>query len=45
MVQKSVHMHVSAKIISVETVPWIRGGVIKGSGGKGELKYDIVDTL
>jgi hypothetical protein len=29
----------------VESVPGIRGGVIKESGGGGEIKYDIFDTI
>jgi hypothetical protein len=35
-------MYVNAKMISVETVPEIRGG--ESSGG-GEFKYDSFDTL
>jgi hypothetical protein len=38
-------MHVNAIMIAVETIPGIGGGGIKGSGGEGEFKYDIVDTL
>jgi hypothetical protein len=38
-------MHVTAQIIPIETVPGIRGGGIKGRRGRGEFKYDIVDTL
>jgi hypothetical protein len=44
-VQKCVHMHVNAKMIPVETVPWIGGEGIKGSIGKGEFKYVLVHTL
>jgi hypothetical protein len=34
-------------MIPIETTPVIRirGGGIKGSSGRGEFKYDIVDTL
>jgi hypothetical protein len=32
-------------MIPVEIVPGIRGGEIKESGGGGEFKYDIFDTL
>jgi hypothetical protein len=41
--KKCVHMHVNAKMISAETFPWIRGRRIKGSHGRGEFKYYIVD--
>jgi hypothetical protein len=38
-------MYVNIKMISVETVPGIRGrGMGKSSGGS-EFKYDISDTL
>jgi hypothetical protein len=40
-------LYVNAKMISVETVPGIRGRE-RGNGGKkprGEFKYDICDTL
>jgi hypothetical protein len=45
MVQKCVHMYVNAKMISVETVPGIRGEGIKENYREGELIYDIFDTL
>jgi hypothetical protein len=32
-------------MIPVETVPGIGGGGMKESGGEGEFKYDIFDTL
>jgi hypothetical protein len=32
-------------MIPVETVPGIKGGGMKESNGRGELKYDIFDTL
>jgi hypothetical protein len=31
--KKCVHMHVNAKVIPAETVPWIGGGEIKENGG------------
>jgi hypothetical protein len=37
-------MYVIAKMISVETVPGIGGG-IKDSGEEDEFKYNIFDTL
>jgi hypothetical protein len=36
---------VNEKMIPVETVLGIGGERIKGSGGEGEFKYGIVDTL
>jgi hypothetical protein len=38
-------MHVNAKMIPVETIPSIRRVGRKGSGGGGDFKYDIVNTL
>jgi hypothetical protein len=38
-------MYLSAKIIPVETVPGMGGQVGKQSGGGGEFKYGIFDTL
>jgi hypothetical protein len=38
-------MYIDAKIISVETVPGIRGEVRREGSGGGEFKYDISDTL
>jgi hypothetical protein len=38
-------MYVNAKLIPVQTVPGIRGGRMKESGGGGEFKYNIFDTL
>jgi hypothetical protein len=38
-------MYVNAKMIPVETVPGISGGVMKESSGGHEIKYDIFDTL
>jgi hypothetical protein len=38
-------MYVNAKIISVETVPRIRGGGMGERSGRGEFKYDVFDTL
>jgi hypothetical protein len=38
-------MYVSAKMISVETVPGIGGSQMKESSGGGEFKYDIFETL
>jgi hypothetical protein len=37
-------MYVNAKMISVETVPGIRGGM-KDSNKGGEFKYDIFDRM
>jgi hypothetical protein len=37
-------MYVNAKMIPVVTIPLVEGG-IKGSGGGGEFKYDVVDML
>jgi hypothetical protein len=33
------------KLIPVETVLGMGGGMIKKNGGTGEFKYDIFDTL
>jgi hypothetical protein len=38
-------MYVNAKMIPVQTVLGIRGGMMKDSSGGGEFKYDIFDTL
>jgi hypothetical protein len=38
-------MYVNIKMISVETIPGMRGGEIKGSHQGGEFTYDIFDTL
>jgi hypothetical protein len=38
-------MYVNGKMIPVETIPGMGGGKNKGEGGRGELKYDIFDTL
>jgi hypothetical protein len=38
-------MYANAKIVPTETVPGIKGGEIKESGGEGEFKFDIFDTL
>jgi hypothetical protein len=38
-------MYVNAKMIPVETVPGIGRGGMNESGGGGEFKYDILDTL
>jgi hypothetical protein len=38
-------MYVNPKMIPIETVPGIGGGAIKESGGGGEFKYGIFDTL
>jgi hypothetical protein len=38
-------MYVNAKMITVETVPGIRGGGMNESRGGGEFKYDIFHTL
>jgi hypothetical protein len=32
-------------MISVETIPGMRGGGIRESGGGGEFKYDMFDTF
>jgi hypothetical protein len=40
-----VHIHVNGKMISVETVPGMRGGGIKENGGGGEFKCDIFDIF
>jgi hypothetical protein len=40
-----MHVYVNAKMIPVETVPGIRGGVMGERSGEGEFKYDIFDTL
>jgi hypothetical protein len=37
-------MYVNTKIIPVEAVPGIGVGM-KESGGRGEFKYDVLDTL
>jgi hypothetical protein len=36
---------VNAKMVSVETIPGIRGKGGKESSGGDEFKYDIFDTL
>jgi hypothetical protein len=38
-------MYVDAKMIPIETVPGIRGVVMKESSGGDEFKYDIFDAL
>jgi hypothetical protein len=38
-------MYVNAKMISIETVPRIRGEGMKESSKGGEFKYDIIDIL
>jgi hypothetical protein len=38
-------MYVTAKLLSVETVPGIRGRKMKESSDGGKFKYDIFDTL
>jgi hypothetical protein len=38
-------MYVSGKMISVEIIPGMRGGVIKDNGGRGEFKYNILNIL
>jgi hypothetical protein len=38
-------MYVNGKVIPVETIPGMVGGGIKESGGGGEFKYNIFDTL
>jgi hypothetical protein len=43
MVQKCVYKYVHAIMILVKTTPGMRQ--IKESGGGGESKYDIFDTL
>jgi hypothetical protein len=45
MVQKCVHFYVKAKMIPDETTLGMGEGEIKESRGRGELKYDIFDTL
>jgi hypothetical protein len=38
-------MYVNAKMIPFENIPGMGEVVIKKSGGGGEFKYDIFDTL
>jgi hypothetical protein len=38
-------MYVNAKMVSVKTIPGIRGREIKESGGEDEFKYDVLDIL
>jgi hypothetical protein len=38
-------MYVNAKIIPVETVPGIWGGVMKENGGGDDFKYDTFGTV
>jgi hypothetical protein len=38
-------MYVNAEMISVETVPVIRGGEDEGEWWRDKFKYDIFDTL
>jgi hypothetical protein len=38
-------VYVNAKMIPFETIPGMEEGDIKESGGGGEFKYDIFDTL
>jgi hypothetical protein len=38
-------MYANRKMISVETIPRMRGGRIKENDGGGEFKYDIFDIL
>jgi hypothetical protein len=38
-------MYVNAKLIPVQTIPGMGGGRMKESRERGELKYDIFDTL
>jgi hypothetical protein len=38
-------MYVNAKMISIETIPEIRGKVKKESSGVSEFKYDLFDTF
>jgi hypothetical protein len=38
-------MYANAKVLSVETVPGIRGRRMKESSGGDEFKYDIFDSL
>jgi hypothetical protein len=37
--------YINWKIIPVETIPGMRGGMIKENGGEGKFKCDIFDTL
>jgi hypothetical protein len=41
--KKCVYMYANAKIIPVETIPWIGWG--EDNSGRREFKYDIFDTL
>jgi hypothetical protein len=45
MVQKCVHLYVKAKMLPDVTIPGMGKGEVKESSGRGELKYDIFDTL
>jgi hypothetical protein len=38
-------LYANAKMIPTETIPGIKEGCIKESSGRGELEYDIFDTL
>jgi hypothetical protein len=38
-------MYVNAKMIPVVTIPGMGGGQKKETGGGGEFKHDIFDTL
>jgi hypothetical protein len=40
-----IHVSFNEKMISVETVPRIRGRGMKETSGGGEFKYDIFDIL
>jgi hypothetical protein len=40
-----VDLCVNGEMISVETIPGMGGGGMKGNGGEGEFKYDIFDIL
>jgi hypothetical protein len=43
---KYIYMYVNAKMIPVKTIPGIcGGGEVQKSGGGGEFKYDIFETL